>query len=265
MTAAPLSRNLASQATVCLLLGAGVLALTPASATAQSTATSRTASQWALGAGVAVIDKAYRDFDRETRALPVIAYENKWISAAVPTLDVKLFTNDSLSLRLRARWAGDGYEAKDSPVLRGMDERKASVWGGGALVWKTGVANLSAEVLADTMSKSKGLRGKVQIDRRSSSGKFGVTPRVAVEWFDKKYVDYYYGVRASEATAGRATYAGTSTTSVQAGVRFDYAFTNQHMVFADFSATRFGSAVKDSPLVDKPNQATVGMGYIFRF
>jgi len=40
-------------------------------------------------------------------------------------------------VRLRARYALEGYDAGDSPFLVGMEDRKASLWLGGAAIWKT--------------------------------------------------------------------------------------------------------------------------------
>ncbi|GAA5236250.1 MipA/OmpV family protein [Verticiella sediminum] len=221
--------------------------------------------RWALGIGAVVLDKPYRDFDRKVLPLPLISYESKWISATAPTFDVKLYSTDALSFRLRARWSGDGYEAKDSAVLTGMDERKSSLWAGGAVTWKTGFANFSGEVLADAMGNSKGTRAKLQIDRRFAAGKFGFTPRLAAEWVDDKYVDYYYGVQQSEAQAGRAFHEGKATTNLQFGLRMDYSPSRHHTVFVDVGATRFGSSVKDSPLVDKTTGTTLALGYAYRF
>lgn len=221
--------------------------------------------QWALGLSAVVLDKPYRDFDREVLPFPLISYESKWISATVPTFDFKAYSTEPLSLRLRARWSGDGYEAKDSPFLSGMDKRKSSLWGGGALTWKTDFANLSGEVLADAMGNSKGTRAKLQIDRRFAAGKFGFTPRLAAEWVDDKYVNYYYGVQQSEARAGRASYEGKSTTNVQFGLRMDYSPSRHHSMFVDVGATRFGSSIKDSPLVDKTTGTSITLGYAYRF
>ncbi|UYO93156.1 MipA/OmpV family protein [Pollutimonas sp. M17] len=223
-------------------------------------------SSWRLGAGVAAIKKPYRDMDTKTMGLPIVGYENKWISAAIPTLDLKLYSDDSLSFRLRARYAGgDGYEADDSPFLAGMEDRKASLWAGAAVTWKTDFANFTGEVLADTMGKSKGIRARLQVDRRFAVGKFGFIPRLAAEWTDDKYVDYYYGVRQSEVTATRAFYQGKSTTHILAGLRVDYMPTKHHTVYLDLAASRYGSTVKDSPLVDKPNQTSIGLGYMYRY
>lgn len=222
-------------------------------------------SSWGLGVGVAAIEKPYRDFDTETIGLPIVSFENRWISTSIPTFDVKLYSGRALSFRLRARYAGDGYEADDSPFLAGMDERKASLWAGAAVVWKAGFATVTGEFVGDAMGKSKGTRARLQMDRRFAAGKFGFTPRLAADWVDDKYVDYYYGVRPSEATTTRAYYAGEATTNIHAGLRVDYTPTQHHTLFFDMGASRFGSTVKDSPLVDEPNQTSIGLGYVYRF
>lgn len=222
-------------------------------------------SSWGLGVSGVAIKKAYRGIDQDNLALPLITYESKWISAAAPRLDFKVFTGEAVSIRLRARYALDGYEAKDSEFLSGMDKRKGSAWLGGAIIWKTGVADLTAEVLGDAMGNSKGTRARVGVDRRFSSGAFGITPRLAVEWVDSKYVDYYYGVKASEARAGRSFYEGKSTTNFDAGIRLDYSPARHHTVFLDVQSTRFGSGIKESPVVGKSYQNGVSLGYLYRF
>ncbi|MVT05945.1 hypothetical protein CD006_25660 [Enterobacter sp. 10-1] len=235
-------------------------------ATAQTTRSDEEgSSKWSLGAGVAVVQKPYRDVDADVLPLPLFSYENRWISASVPKLDLKLLSSESVTLSLRARYAGDGYDADDSPFLAGMDDRKGSIWAGGAMMWKTGIVDLSAEVLGDVSGNSKGSRAKLQAERRFSSGAFGITPRLAVAWVDSKFVDYYYGVKTSEARPNRGFYEGESTTNVEAGVRLDYTLARRHTLFLDASATRFGSAIKDSPLVDSSSQTMVSVGYLYRF
>lgn len=245
----------------------GIAALTSAvvalPASAQSAGSD--ASAWTVGGGVAVVKKGYRAMDRDVLPLPLLSYENKWISASVPTLDVKLYANDQLSLRVRTRYAGDGYDADDSPFLAGMADRKGGVWVGGAMVWRPAFANLTAEVLRDASGHSKGTRAKVQANRRFGFGALGVTPRLGVEWVDSKYVDYYYGVKAAEVRAERRLYQGDATANIEAGVRLDYTVERRHTVFLDLRASRFGTAINDSPLLERSGQAGVGLGYIYRF
>lgn len=245
----------------------GMAMVWSSAALAQNTQTDSGAdSQWSLGLGAVTIQKAYRDIDSYNMAMPLLNYENKWVSLAGPRLDVKLGSIQSLSFRLRARYAGsDGYESSDSPFLAGMDERKGSIWAGGAAIWKNDIANVSAELLGDASGNSKGSRFKLQVDRRFGVGSFGFTPRLGVEWYDSKFVDYYYGVKTSEARVGRAAYQGESSNGVEAGLRIDYSPARQHNLFLDVGITQFGSAIKDSPLVEKSSQSAVSLGYLYRF
>lgn len=245
----------------------GVAMFWSSAALAQSGQTGSGAeSQWSLGLGAATIQKTYRDIDSYNMAVPLLNYENKWFSFSVPKLDIKLYSGPSLSFRLRARYAGsEGYESSDSPYLARMEDRKGSVWAGGAAIWKNDIANVSAELLGDASGNSKGSRFKLQVDRRFGVGAFGFTPRLGVERYDRKFVDYYYGVKASEARIGRSAYQGDSSNAVEAGLRIDYSPARQHNLFVDFGVTQFGSAIKDSPLVERSSQSTVSLGYLYKF
>lgn len=223
------------------------------------------ASPWGLGLGVAYDRKPYRDFDDKAQALPLVAYENRWVSIFGPRVDLKLPSAGPVSFRLRAAYSGDGYEDDDSPYLAGMDERKSSFWLGGAAVWRNSVANLSAEWLGDASGHSKGQKFKLQAERRFQAGAFDFTPRLAAHWVDSKYVDYYYGVKSSEVRLGRTAYDGDSTVNVEAGLRIGYGITPRQSVFLDLSTTRLGSGIKDSPLVDRSSMNGVRIGYFYRF
>jgi outer membrane scaffolding protein for murein synthesis (MipA/OmpV family) len=255
-----------------LPLAAGVIALgwagaAPAQVLAPELAQVEAAgprSQWGLGLGVGYERKLYRDFDNEAKALPLVLYESRWLSVFGPKLDVKLPIGGPVSLRLRVRYAGDGYEAEDSPYLAGMAERKGGVWVGAAAIWKNDVANVAAEALSAT-GDAEGKRFKLEVNRDFRAGAVTITPRIAADWYDSKYVDYYYGVRADEARAGRARYIGDSAGAVEVGVRFGYALRQRHRFFVDVSASRSGSAIKDSPLVERATEAGVKLGYLYAF
>ncbi|QGZ40943.1 outer membrane scaffolding protein for murein synthesis (MipA/OmpV family) [Pseudoduganella flava] len=221
-------------------------------------------AQWGLGLGAGYERKIYRDFDNKAKALPLVLYESRWLSVFGPKLDVKLPIGGPVSLRLRVRYAGDGYEAEDSPYLAGMAERKGGVWVGAAAIWKNSVANVAAEALAAT-GDAEGKRFKLEVNREFRAGAFTVTPRIAADWYDSKYVDYYYGVRADEARTWRPQYSGDSTSAVEVGVRFSYALRQRHRFFVDVSASRSGSAIKDSPLVERATEPGVRLGYLYAF
>ena len=221
-------------------------------------------SKWALGLGVGIDREAYRDFDNKVQGLPLLMYENDYISFFGASLDVKLPSAGPVNFRLRARYSQDGYEAKDSPFLAGMAERKAGLWIGAAATWRTSVVNIASEVLSAT-GASEGQRFKLELNRGFRFGNFNVTPRVSANWYDKKYVDYYYGVRAGEVRAGRRAYQGDATTNIEVGARLGYAISGHSQVFLDASTISLGKAIKDSPLVDSSTKSGVRIGYLYNF
>lgn len=221
--------------------------------------------QWGLGIGLSLERKPYRAFDDDVQVLPLIMFANRYVSVLGPGVDVHLPSAGPVSFRLRARYAGEGYEAEDSPYLAGMEERKASFWLGAAAAWRNDIANVSAELLRDASGHSEGTRFKLQVDRRFSTGTFGLTPRLSAQRVDRKYVDYYYGVRTDEARIGRARYEGRPAVNVELGMRVDYAVTPKQDMFVDLSATRLGSSIKDSPLVERSSATALRIGYLYRF
>ena len=222
-------------------------------------------SSWGLGVGFGYERKPYRDFDNKPQGLPLILYTNQYVSILGPSIDVHLPSAGPVSLRLRARYSQDGYEAEDSPYLVGMAERKDGFWVGGAAIWRAGFANLSAEILADAAGNSKGTKLKLQIDRRFGYGPLAFTPRLAAQRFDDNYVDYYYGVLSGEARPDRAGYVGLASTNIEAGVRIDYTIARRQNIFVDVSGNHLGSGIRDSPLVDRSNSSAVRFGYLYRF
>lgn len=222
-------------------------------------------SQWGLGLAVGVSQRPYRDADNETRALPLLTYENRWVRIGGPGIDLKLPSAGPVSFALRARYAFDGYEQDDAPILNGMTERKDSFWLGGAAKWHNPIVDVSAEWLGDVSSHSKGQQFKLQLDRSFRAGAFQFTPRVAATWLDRKYVDYYYGVTAPEVTADRPFYEGAATVNAEVGLRTVYGLAPRHALSLDVSTTRLGTGIKDSPLVERRNVSRVVFGYVYRF
>jgi len=247
------------------------LALAPTTSSAQAAdPAGAEASRFALGAGVGTRQFAYAGMARKNQALPLLYYENRWVRVAGVGAEFKLLRQplgdtQALTAGLRIKYDNEGFDAGDSPRLAGMDERKGGFWGGASATWRNPVAPLTLEWLADLSGHSKGSKLQLQADHRFSLGALSLTPRVQLQWLDRKYVDYYFGVRAHEATADRAAYAGAAALAVEAGLRVDYALTARHAVFLDLSRTELPDEIKRSPIVDRQATSRAAFGYLYRF
>lgn len=228
-------------------------------------------TEWGLGIGVMAKQDAYEGIKRDTQAIPLLRFENEYLEFWGLGLELKLpglqLGEDS---RIQFGLVGEadlsGYEAKDAPILAGMAERKSTLWIGAKAKWENELVDLSAELAADASGNSKGRRFSLGAEKEWHLGAHTmITPYVTANWLDKKYVDYYYGVRAAEATAGRAAYVGKGGVNVDVGLRTMYRFDKHHSMLLDVSVTRLAKPIKDSPLVDRSSTNQVILGYMYTF
>lgn len=220
-----------------------------------------------FGLGLAVMSevKPYRGHDNKTELLPFIQYENRWLRVLGPGVEFKLGRAGPVAFGVTASFGMDGYEAGDSPFLEGMARRRSSVWLGARAGLRTELASLSAEWSADASGHSQGQRFKLGIERRIGFGPTGLTLRASATWLDRSYVQYHYGVEAAEARVGRDAHAAGSAVNTSIGLRVDHRLAPQHLVMLDVVTVSLGSAIRQSPLVDRRSVPEVRLGYLYRF
>jgi outer membrane protein len=227
---------------------------------------------WGLGVGGISQQKAYAGIDRDNIAIPLIYFENQWVQLLGPWLDLKvpgieLGQDQELSFALRTQLFGfDGYEADDAPILTGMSKRKSGIFSGPSVKWSNPLVDVSAEWLFDVSGNSKGQRVSFGLEKQFHVGEhFMITPGATAVWLDQKYANYYYGVRSTEARAGRPAYVVDSTVNAELALRTDYLVDQRQMVFLSLEYTALGSEIKDSPLTDRSGETMVFLGYLYRF
>jgi outer membrane protein len=226
---------------------------------------------WGLGIGMLSKQDAYTGIKRDNKGVPLLRFENEYVEFFGLGLEVKL---PSLRLGERSRvkfgLVGEfdlsGYKAKDAPILTGMSERKGGLWAGAKAEWENELVDVTSEWTADASSHSKGHKFSLGLQKQWHLGQATlVMPYITAHRLDKQYVDYYYGVRASEVTTGRAAYVGQGGVNVEVGMRTLYRFDEHHSVLLDVSATRLAKQIKASPLVDRSNTSKVILGYVYGF
>lgn len=224
-------------------------------------------ASWSVGLGVGSEISPYRGVDTETKALPVLAFENAHVRLFGPSLDVKLPSTGAVSWALRARYSDQGYKASDAAELAGMTERKGGFWLGARADWRLPWGQLSGEWQGDASDRSDGQQFKLEASHRFALGSVSVSvkPHIGLVWQDSSLVDYYYGVREQESRAGRGAYAGKSTLNTELGLQLAVPLAPGHSVMMGLTHTVLGSGIKNSPLVDQSGVSAVRAAYIFRF
>lgn len=256
-----------------------LLATTAAGAAEQDPATAADPGEdsnsysWGLGIAGLSQKQSYAGIDRKYLPIPLVYFENRWVELMVPWLDLKLPSfewgeDQELKFTLRTQLFGfDGYKPKDAPILLGMAERKAGIFAGPSFKWSNPIVDVFGEAMFDASGNSKGHRFSIGVERQFHVGEdFMITPSVTTTWADKKYADYYYGVRSAEARINRPAYTiAGSTMNTEFTLRADY-FLDQHQaVFVQTGYTVLDSKIKDSPLTSHSGESMVLLGYLYRF
>lgn len=226
---------------------------------------------WGLGFAALSKQQSYAGIDRDTLAVPLIYFENRWVQLLGPRLEFKLpgfewGEDQELSFGLGIEFDGSGYKPGDAPILRGMERRKDGIFAGATAKWSNPFADVSAEWMFDAAGASKGQRVRLGVERSFHLGdRFMLTPGASAAWLDAKYANYYYGVRSGEARAGRPAYTAESTVRPELSLRTDYMIDERQLVFVSLGYTALGSEIKNSPLTDGSGETNVFLGYLYRF
>ena len=233
-------------------------------ATAPALAQQPDAPRWTLGALVIDRDAPYRDLDEGLLAVPLVRFEGERAYLRGLRGGVRLVESPGYELAVFAQARLDGYDSQDSPTLAGMADRRASLDLGVASTWtsqRRGTLELSAA--ADALDRSGGYELAATWTGRFAAGGWSLFPGASLRWQDEKMLDYYYGVRASEATPTRAAYAADSAVTPEVSLLATRTLGARWELFARASHAWLPSEVTDSPLVDR-NGSTglfVGIGY----
>ncbi|PYE19703.1 outer membrane protein [Paraburkholderia silvatlantica] len=220
-------------------------------------------THWGLGAGAGIESAPYKNYGTKFTPIPLFYFDNKWIHAFGTELDVKVGKWAGVNLALRGSYAvGDGYKGSDAAILNGMQDRNGAFWYGPVLSWSTAYGTLSGSFLE---GGNKGQQAEIGFFKEFEYGRFTLAPHAGIEWLSNKYVDYYYGVRPSEARAGRPEYTGRSTWNESVGARIDYRLTAHQGLLLDVGVSHLGAGTTDSPLVGKRYVPQVKVAYLYRF
>ena len=86
-----------------------------------------------------------------------------------------------------------------------------------------------------------------------------------LSWRSENLNNYYYGVRAKEATANRTVYKSGNSVNPYAGVVLDYQLAERWSIFSMFRNEWLGNEITDSPIVDQDSKISLILGLLYCF
>ena len=220
--------------------------------------------RWTLGLIAIERDAPYRQLDEDLLVVPLVRFEGERAYLRGLRGGFRLVERGPLEFSAFLQARGDGYEAKDSPFLAGMEDRRFSVDAGLALGWRVPrVGQFELSAATDLLDRSGGQEFEASWTGLARAGEWRILPSVAMRWQSSDLVDYYYGVRADEALPGRPAYAGDAAVLPELSVLATRPLGERWQFFARVGHTWLPSEITDSPLVDDDGRTSIllGLGY----
>lgn len=164
-----------------------------------------------------------------------------------------------------------GYDAGSLDVLKGMADRDMSVDVGGRVALHTGMGLLSADVTTDASGTHKGQTIDVRFgpdlykQQWNGSRELSLGVLAGIKWESDEVVNYYYGVRDSEATANRAAYQGKAAVTPYVGLDARLSLTPHITLDGNILYQNHPDEIADSPIVDSDQSVEANLGLTYWF
>ncbi|MHC4518849.1 MAG: MipA/OmpV family protein [Planctomycetota bacterium] len=218
-----------------------------------------------VGIGAVISGKPYEGVDPKVYPVPLFGYEGERLYLRGISGGYRLIKMKRWSIGPTVRPRFEGYEASDSSALSGMEDRNPTVDGGIDLAWMTDWGLFSTIVVTDLLGAHDGHELEASYTLRFPYAGFEIFPSLAVRWRSSNLVQYYYGVRGSEARAGRPAYKPDAaiTPAVRLALRRD--LSDKWGTFLAAQYEWLDNEISDSPIVDDTSRLSLVLGVTYAF
>lgn len=218
------------------------------------------------GPGFIFSNSLYRGADDNVFiAIPMVYYRTPDFEVRGNQLSLRLFGNEDIEFRAIGSWRFDGYKESDSPFLAGMNKRKRSVDVGGQMTVKHGSSNISLSFLTDLLNNHEGNEARLTYSLSFRRERTIISPSISLIYRSQNLIDYYYGVRATEAIANRPFYNPSNAYSVSAGLSLVHPISDRWTFNGIFAYEHLPNEIRNSPIVDVDHRFTAITGLVYGF
>ncbi len=226
------------------------------------------AGEFTVGGGAVSFKSPYKEFKDNSSTSLLAEYEGENFSVGSKGINYRLLGSDegSFSLYATLDFVGMGFDDGDSAFFAGMAERDSSFDLGLSADYNFGDSVISARVLHDISVAHEGFTADLNYSYQLPLGETAMfVPMVGVNYLSKNFTDYYFGVRASEATASRAAYKADATANTYVGYSVNMPLNDSWSINHSASYIWLGDEITDSSLVDRDTSWFASLGVAYRF
>lgn len=222
----------------------------------------------AVGAGAFTYQSIYKGGETQTSVLPMLDVRWGPVFFKGGELGVHLGGLEEhgieFSLGLGGDFTGD-TEYGDSDELSDLEELDTVITGRFNMRWENKLGQFQLTYATDISNNHDGDFYSLGYSKLFRSGKWSYGPSLEITHNNEEATQYYYGVRADQATVGRSMYTPDASTTYSVGFRAGYNFDKKSSVMGFVSAESYGNEIADSPIIEDDSHVKVGVMYLYRF
>jgi outer membrane protein len=216
-----------------------------------------------VGGGAFVQTSPYAGVDARVYPAPVVAYEGERLYVRSAIVGYRIISENGLMIGPQVQPRIEGFKEDDSRFLEGMQDRNWSVDGGVNIEAATPVGLFGTSIVTDLLGRSRGQEVEFRYLIMFPLLGFHLIPSGGVRWKSDNLVDYYYGVRPSEARPDRPAYEGHQAFDPFLRLVVRHNLTKHWSLFSDAQYEWLASEITNSPIVSKDYQLSVTTGVLY--
>lgn len=208
----------------------------------------------------------YKAKHTDYMALPSFNYDNDIWYIDGAEAGYYVLNDDTNELKLKMFYDGKSYDAGDGAMMRNLNDRRATLMTGASYQYTLPFGAVSTQVAADVLNHSKGITANLAYLNMLTCGAFTVVPELGVDWANAQQNRYYYGISSEEARRTNiATYRPGSAFTPYLSLTLDYQLTAHWEIYASARVDWLPSSVRSSPMVDRSETYSYGVGVKYNF
>ncbi|ANG93028.1 MipA/OmpV family protein [Lelliottia amnigena] len=229
------------------------------------------AQDFSLGLTAGWSSKLYKDVDANKNNLvfPNIDYDagGFWFHGLGAGYD--LFQTPADRISIVGYYMPLSLKASDSHsrAMRQLNNRRSTLMTGLSYTHESQVlGKLESTVAVDSLDTSNGIHWNNSWSYPVQLGQLGIEPALGVNWNDRKFNRYYYGINSGEAQrSGFKKYSPGDSFTPYAEVNVNYTLTSSWNVYGGARYTLLPNEVKNSPMIEKDSLLSLWTGVSYTF
>ncbi len=219
-----------------------------------------------LGAMIRSERSPYKGVGASQDLVPLYLYEGKRLFLHPTRAGLKLYDERRHRVDLFLDFRFEGFPYGRIPAsLAGMQVRESTTDLGVSYAYRGAWGQLKAELVHDALNVNKGEELRFGYSYNWNSGRWHLRPAITLMQRSARLNNYYYGVRADEATADRPQYMPGAGTDAWFGMYGYYDLSRGWRLLGGLGTTLPDSRVRQSPIVRNGNRPALFLGAAYDF